>query len=1438
MAGVLGGNKPKAPAYTGLQLNTSAYGLPVPIVIGRTRIAPNVGWFENMQLHPGKQPGKGTGSSSTGTQDNYTVDLILMLCEGPISGVGTIWQNGNNNVTNLATLVMNFSAGNYGQPVWPYLEQNYPNQALGYSGFSFLYQAGYSLGNTSALPNWGIEAYGFLEGTAPNGIDADPSQAIPLLLSNPSFGAGFPADRIGELVTQSETHVVPAGTAPSVAVTANWVYNLCVVDDAGELYTCVAPGVTPGPDQYSFVNGTYTFAPSSAGKSVTIRFASNAGLATYQSYALALGLWISPAYTSQQAAASMINDIATLTNSAIVWSAGSLSVKPYGTVDVTGNGYTYQAQTAPLFSLTDDDFLPNQGSSSSSTDDPVVVTRTRSSDQFNDVQLEVLDRGNQYAPVPVDVDDPARITARGYRPQGSQQAHIFSDPVAGHTAAQLLLQRQFVRNGGTFTVDERYCVLDGMDIIGITDQALGWNDHWVQLVEGTENDDGSWTLIADQYPTGTGAPASYSVNVGQPRPIDQNQLAAPVNLPVIFEPSADLTQAGAQIWVGVSGGNNGVFDPNWGGADVLVSADNVEYENIGTIKRAACQGYLTAALAAPAGANPDETSSLSVDLTESAGTLITATQADAAAGRTLCWVDGEIIAYATATLTGQNQYTLTYLERGLYGTTPAAHPAGTAFLRLNDAVFKYGLPKENVGAPIWLKFISFNIYGEGRGDQSTAVAYSLTPTGNGFFVAPPTDLQASQAVVSSSLGMRVDITVTWTASATSWVSDYQVSYQMGNGAWTTFTTGGQPAADIPNVLEAVYTIKVVAVGMGLTSEPVEITWDVTTDSLSLPAVTGLELTGQANGAEFVGQDAHFDWRMNSSYGSSEALTASNSAGSNYLDSWFANYRVTIFDSANNALRTETVTDPSYVYTFEKNASDPGGPHRSFRIEVVWTDKLNRVSAPASITVSNPAPSFPTKIVPLSAFKTVSVQYQPPADLDYAGTLVFMQTESFGGADPDPSTLVYDGTDTLVNIPTAAAGTQYFLVLASYDSFGKSGLNYSSEYTTTTALVGSTDIATAAITTQQLDQDLNSAIDLVTAGPETPGSLQAALASILTLGDQYTQINDTVESLSVTVGGNTATITNEQSVRAAADKANASAISALSALVGNSYATITQLNSAIATAEQAATQQVNTLSASLGGTYATFTTVNQAIAGINASSSTFLQQLNSTVGSATTSIQQQASTINGLTAQYTVKIDANGHVAGFGLASTPVNGTPFSSFVVNVDDFAVAAPGATSFALEVVNGVVTIPNAAIQNAAITNAKIGNLAVDNSNIAAGAATVAGSVNIGATTGTGGYVNVATTWITLKSAATVVLQASWGCNYDSGFGNTNQQFFGQIFGNTNATGPVLHTGVATTQTPAYMWSTTLPQGTYEVVFWWQADNSHVQILAGSMAVIASQK
>jgi hypothetical protein len=85
-------------------------------------------------------------------------------------------------------------------------------------------------------------------------------------------------------------------------------------------------------------------------------------------------------------------------------------------------------------------------------------------------------------------------------------------------------------------------------------------------------------------------------------------------------------------------------------------------------------------------------------------------------------------------------------------------------------------------------------------------------------------------------------------------------------------------------------------------------------------------------------------------------------------------------------------------------------------------------------------------------------------------------------------------------------------------------------------------------------------------------------------------------------------------------------------------------------------------------------------------------LQTTVNGHTSSISTQATSINGLSAQYTVKVDVNGYVSGFGLASTAINGTPTSDFIVNADRFSIAKPGTGGLSAPVIPFIVSTKGA--------------------------------------------------------------------------------------------------------------------------------------------------
>jgi hypothetical protein len=767
MAALFGRQASVKPDYTGLQLQTATSTLPVPIAYGQTKLAPNVIFYSNFRtqaVHSGG--GKGGLFSSPTTGYNYSADVIMALCEGPISGIGYVWRD--QSTYTLSALGLGLFEGTTPQTVWSYLATNYPTQALAYQGTAYVCAANYQLGGSADIGNHNFEVIGALAGTGINGIDADPSQVIYDFLTNAQYGAGFAAGSINlstlygaggdaslqTYCTAMGIAISPLMSSPEQAssILTRWlqICNTAAVWSGGELkfipYGDVAISSgnvvktlsTPVPIPAQKSDGTYP--PPAVVVCAAANFVSDGGVV----------------YTFTGAALTYIG-------AAAPTSAGKYGISPAGTylfhiadngspVTITAtvnNPRTYTPNLTPVYALTDFDFVDEDGKK-----DPVQAQRADPFSLPTIQRIECLSRSNQYGSTPVEARDQSQIELYGARVGSTIQAHEICDEIViGPVVAQTILQRQlYVRTHFMFKLSWEYCLLDPMDIVAITDANLGLSAYPVRIVTIEEDDKGLLTVTAEELVAGVSTPGANPSNGATAYVLNPSAAAGAINPPLIYEPPPSLTNNIAQVWVGASG----AAGSNWGGAFVWASVDNSTYSQIGTISQPLRQGVLTANLASASGW--DTTHTLALDMSESGGALTGTSAASAQAGATLSLVDGELLAYQNATLTGTNAYALTDLQRGLAGTLPAAHLTGAPFARLDSAVVSYDLPSTWIGVPLYFKFQSFNAFGAGLQDLSTCAAYSYTPSGAGALGPVTLALQlgtaldfglASQAVTES-----------------------------------------------------------------------------------------------------------------------------------------------------------------------------------------------------------------------------------------------------------------------------------------------------------------------------------------------------------------------------------------------------------------------------------------------------------------------------------------------------------------------------------------------------------------------------------------------------------------------------------------------------------------------------------------------------------------
>lgn len=253
------------------------------------------------------------------------------------------------------------------------------------------------------------------------------------------------------------------------------------------------------------------------------------------------------------------------------------------------------------------------------------------------------------------------------------------------------------------------------------------------------------------------------------------------------------------------------------------------------------------------------------------------------------------------------------------------------------------------------------------------------------------------------------------------------------------------------------------------------------------------------------------------------------------------------------------------------------------------------------------------------------------------------------------------------------------------------------------------------------------------------NLNAQATEDAALAQRITMLQATVEE------DITAAINETQRVMAEADEALAAQITTIGARVDGAEAAIQDEQTARADADTALSQSINFLISRVGSAEATIQNEQATRANADSALSSSISTLQSTVNGHTTSIQTQASSIDGLRGQYTVKIDNNGYVSGFGLASYPVDSGIHSEFIIRADAFAVVHPGHTKvIPFGVYNGRVTMDAAYIREATIDTLHVRNGAVS----IAGAAT-GGAMSLGLA-----EQNASVFWMTCATAPVFML------------------------------------------------------------------------------------
>lgn len=310
----------------------------------------------------------------------------------------------------------------------------------------------------------------------------------------------------------------------------------------------------------------------------------------------------------------------------------------------------------------------------------------------------------------------------------------------------------------------------------------------------------------------------------------------------------------------------------------------------------------------------------------------------------------------------------------------------------------------------------------------------------------------------------------------------------------------------------------------------------------------------------------------------------------------------------------------------------------------------------------------------------------------------------------------------------------------------------------------TQIGNLSTTILALDGEIGSLDLTITSLQSQIGTINVSVAGIDTRLTATEATVATLAAISGDAGALVALVTAETTARIAGDAAIATTISKIGALSGDGLsfiinvdtakissteslaqkfsgitATFTATDAAIAAGDAANAATIaagdNANAVAIAAASAAITAESTARANADTSLASQITTLQSNFGSLTTSLQVTSTVVDGISAKYTVKIDNNGYVSGYGLISAANNGVPVSQFTVLADRFAVVLPGQTPrvpFIAGNLNGTpgVGINGTLIVDGSITANSLQARSVTADRIVAGSLTAAELANLAVT------------------------------------------------------------------------------------------------------------
>ena len=323
---------------------------------------------------------------------------------------------------------------------------------------------------------------------------------------------------------------------------------------------------------------------------------------TWANYAiphwLANGFFISDCLEAAEGIADKLGKYCDAGNTAAFFSGGLLKLVPYSEVSAVGNGAVYTPLTNTAITLTWDNVLlpSNQNPGASLSDDFITVDRKASVDLYNYVQANYSQRINSYNNNLINQQSDANIALCKRRMESAQDWTFICLDSAAQWALSCRLNRGiYIDKTYKLSLPYTFDYLEPMDML-ITPTGIPVR---IQKIEEDENQ--ILAIEAENFLYGGSSASIYPVQ--SPNRYQPTQSAAdPGSTYPAFVQNTSQQTGGVLYTLTVAAAGDNL---NWGGCQIWVSIDGVNYSLAGTINEICSLGILSAAL--PLVSDPDAT---------------------------------------------------------------------------------------------------------------------------------------------------------------------------------------------------------------------------------------------------------------------------------------------------------------------------------------------------------------------------------------------------------------------------------------------------------------------------------------------------------------------------------------------------------------------------------------------------------------------------------------------------------------------------------------------------------------------------------------------------------------------------------------------------------------------------------------------------------------